>query len=317
MSQIELEILKQGGETPRVISASFFTMKDAYRLFDKYTSHLKSFCRVTNILGFCTRIYTDDTGKDIALEVASKYPHVSVIHYNCPQFREGDGHVGTFGTMVRFLPLFEKLELVWVSDIDIPADWLNPRRIKIMDNVGAQVSFMTMLCYQNKPYGRHHTVLAGTIISRIQFPKQMLTKFLNKVLEGGFHDTIEELNETNKIRKKAPSTFPYGTDEIFTNTSFYDSLIRHNIKCVISKYYERAGVYLAFNGLLTPKEDQLFTKYYHTLKLEYIPKIKHILTTRIPQLVPKYPCLQEVLDILPTLGNSMSKTFVVQGKELN
>jgi len=317
MSQIELRVLKQGVETPKVISASFFTMKDAYRHFEKYTSHLKTFCRITNIRGFCTRIYTDDTGKDIALQVASKYNHVSVIHFNCPAFREEEGHVGTFGTMVRFLPLFEELELVWVSDIDVPEDYLNPNRIKNMDNAGAQLSFMTMLCYQNKPYGRQYTVLAGTIISRIQFPKQMLTKFLNKVLEGGFHDIIEELNETNKIRKKVPSKFPYGTDEIFTNTSFYNLLVRHNIKCLVTKYYERAGVYLAFNGLLSKKEEELFSQYYHTLKIGYIPQIKHILKTRLPQLVPKYPCLQEILDILPELRNSMTKTYVVQGKELN
>jgi len=51
-----------------------------------------------------------------------------VIHFNCPEFREGEGHTGTFGTFPRFLPLFEKdLELVWVTDIDVIQSYLNPK----------------------------------------------------------------------------------------------------------------------------------------------------------------------------------------------
>jgi len=317
MSQIELRVLKQGLETPNVISASFFTMKDAYRQFENYTSNLKSFCIKSNIPGFCTRIYTDDTGKDIALEVASKYPHISVIHFNCPEFREDSGHVGTFGTIVRFLPLFEKgLDLVWVSDIDIPTYYLDPKRVQHMDSTGVQVSFITFLCYQNKPYGRKYTVLAGTIISRIQFPKQILTKFLNKVIDGGFHHTIEELNENNKVKKKLPSKFPYGTDEIFTNTSFYDYILRHDIKCLVFKDYSRAGIYLGLNGLLTDKEKDMFVHYYHSLNPDYVPKLKQIIKIKLPQLIPQYPCLQEVLDVLPQLRTSLFKSYVVTGKEL-
>jgi hypothetical protein len=318
MSQIELRVLKQGLETPNVISASFFTMTDAYRKFEQYIANLKNFCKLSAIPGFCTRIYTDDSGQEVALQVAGAYSHVSVIHFNCPEFRENVGHVGTFGTIVRFLPLFEKgLDLVWVSDIDIPAEYLNSKRVQNMDNVGAQVSFITFLCYQNKPYGRKYTILAGTILSRITFPKQMLTRFLNKVLKEGFNDTIDKLNEVNKIKNKVSSKFPYGTDEIFTNTSFYDYIVRHDIKCLVPKDYSRAGVYLGFNGLLSEKEKDLFVRYYRTLNPDYVPKLKQIIKTKLPELVPQYPCLQEVLDVLPQLRTSLFKSYVVTGKELD
>jgi hypothetical protein len=318
MSQIELRILKQGLETPNVISVSFFTMNDAYRKFDQYTANLKNFCKLSAIPGFCTRIYTDDSGQDVAVDVAEKYPHVSVIHFNCPEFREDVGHVGTFGTIARFLPLFEKgLDIVWVSDIDIPANYLDPKRVTNMDDAGAQVSFITFLCYQNKPYGRNYTILAGTILSRITFPKQMLTRFLTKILNQGFNDTIEKLNEVNNIKNKVPSKFPYGTDEIFTNTSFYDYIVRHDIKCLVPKDYSRAGVYLGFKGLLTEKEKDLFTRYYRTLNPDYVSKLKQIIKTKLPELVPQYPCLKEVLDVLPQLRTSLFKSYVVKGKELD
>jgi len=107
MSQIEIRVLKQGTATPKVYSVSFFTMKDAYRKFERYEQSLKSFCRLSDSDGFCVRIYTDDSGSEIAMKVAEKYAHVSVYHFNCPPFREEVGHIGLFGTLIRFLPLFE------------------------------------------------------------------------------------------------------------------------------------------------------------------------------------------------------------------
>jgi hypothetical protein len=264
------------------------------------------------------RIYTDDTGLDFSLELAEKYPHVSVYYFSCPAFRDGEGHVGTFGTVVRFLPLFEKdLDVVWVSDIDIPNDYLNPKKLQLMEKAGASVSFQTFLCYENKPYGRKYTILAGTFISKIKFQKQMLTRFLNKVLEGKFSHTVEQLNEVNSIKNKAPSKFPYGTDEIFMNTAIYDSLVRHNVKCVIPKDYSRVGVYLGFNNLIFEKDKELFVRYYRTLNSDYVPKLKSIIKSKLPELVGKYPCLQEALDVLPDLRTSLFKTYVVEGKELD
>ena len=108
MSQIEIQILKQGTETKKVISGSFFTMKDAYRHKEKYITYLTKFCIFSNKPGFCSRIYTDDSGKKEALQIAELHSHVSVYHFNCPEFREEVGHIGVFGTLIRFLPLFEE-----------------------------------------------------------------------------------------------------------------------------------------------------------------------------------------------------------------
>ena len=317
MSQIELRILKQGLETHKIISASFFTMKDAYRKLAVYESNLKHFSRISQLPGFCVRLYTDDSGEEIALRVTEKYDHITVIHYNCPDFREEVGHVGTFGTIVRFLPLFEPHELVWVSDIDIPADYLEPYHIKDMETAKADVHFRTFLCYDTKVYGRHYTIAAGTIISKIKFPKQILTKFLNKLADGGLNDTIERLNVANLPRKKAPSKIPYGIDEVFTNTTFYDYMIRHEIRCLVIKDYASAGLYLRYRDLLTEGEIRIFERYYTKFEKELVPRMKYILSKKLPQIVDEKPCLKEILDLMPTIRSSFMKLYVVTGKQLD
>lgn len=317
MSQIELRTLKQGLETHKIISASFFTMTDAYRKLAVYESNLKHFSRISQLPGFCVRLYTDDSGQDIALRVTEKYDHITVIHFNCPEFREEVGHVGTFGTIVRFLPLFEPHELVWVSDIDIPADYLEPYHIKDMETAKADVHFRTFLCYDTKVYGRHYTIAAGTIISKIKFPKQILTKFLNKLADGGLSETIERLNTANLPRKKTPSKIPYGIDEVFTNTVFYDYMIRHDIRCLVIKDYASAGLYLRYRDLLTEGEVRIFERYYTKFEKELVPRMKYILSKKLPQIVGEKPCLQEILDLMPTIRSSFMKLYVVKGKELD
>jgi len=317
MSQIEIRVLKQGTATPKVYSASFFTMKDAYRSFERYEQSLKSFCRLTDSDGFCTRIYTDDSGSEIALRVAEKYPHVTVLHFNCQPFREEVGHVGTFGTFARFLPLFEAgLEVVWVSDIDLPQVVFDIKRVRHMDAVKAQVYYRTYVCYEEKVYGRHYTIAAGTIISRVTFPRQILTKFLNKLIEGRLDDTIKRLNEYN-IPNKPESSFPYGMDEVFTNTTLYEWLIRHNVKCIVLKDFTTASWWLHKKGVLKDNEKKVFEYYYSSNSPKLVPTMKKILLKYLPRYVDEKQCFGEMLKVLPRLKNEFFTYHILQGEQLD
>jgi len=317
MSQIEIRILKQGEATKKVYSVCFFTMKSAYRKFEMYQANLKHFSRLTNVDGFCVRIYTDNTGQDIALQVAEKYPHVSVYHFNCPDFREDEGHIGTFGTLVRFLPLFEEgLDIVWVSDIDITPPMIDPKRVHDLDKANAQVQFRTYLCYEEKIYARRYTIAAGTIISRITFPRQILTKFINKLKDGGFDDMIEKANVQNvKTGQTIRSKVPYGIDEMFTNMTFYNWLIRHNVKCLVLKDYTFAMWTLAQEKLVSRKEIQLHFTYHHSNAPHLAEILKKIYAKKLPLVVGKHPCVQELIDMLPTM-KSFYIYRVAKGSEL-
>lgn len=178
MSQIEISILKQGIPSRKVLTCCFFTVGEAYRDFKQYIGNLRRFAIDSEQLtDFEVRIYTDDTGKDYALEIAAPYPRISVLHYNCPAFRDGKGHSGMFGTLVRFLPMFEDLDIAWCSDIDIPRHYLDPTVLRQMSNQKTDIYINTFICYERKAWARRNTIVVNKFITKIQFPRALLTRF--------------------------------------------------------------------------------------------------------------------------------------------
>ena len=318
MSQIETTVIKQGTKSANVISGSFFSMKDAYRPLSAYEGSLTHFFKLCVVMtGFEVRIYTDNSGKDIVLKLSEKYPNVSVILFDCPDFREDVGHKGTFGTLVRFLPLFEAgLKTVWISDIDIVANFLDETILKKFNDSKAEFRFRTVICYDQKVYGRHWTILAGTMISKITFPRQILTKFLNKLKDGGLSKIVDDLNDASKDRRPN-SEIPYGIDEVFTNSVMYEYLIRHNIKCLIQKDFQSGSYYyLRYQGHISKQEIILFERYYAKNESFLIPRMKKILERDLPKAIEDRPCLKELYDTLDSFKTSFLKYYVVQGKEL-
>jgi hypothetical protein len=309
MSQIETEIVKQGTPSRKVLSCSFFTMHDAYRNVARYEKNLVKFLKQKNQLkGFETRIYTDKTGLETVLKVATD-PDVTVIKFNCAEFREGNGHVGTFGTLVRFLPLFEDLDTVWVTDIDIPDRYLAPSSL-VPD---ADIQLGTYLCYNRKVYGRKYTILAGKLISRVRFSKSLLTNFIHKVHSGDFNETIKELNNAN-IRKPS-SKFPYGMDEVFMNTSFYDSIRRHDLRCQVTKIFNVLNL-LKYNTPITKDEEEIILDGYLRPSYKNVKKVKDTYLKLIPYALEKYPCLQDFIDNKDKMNNFLELYLWVDGKDM-
>jgi hypothetical protein len=311
MSQIEINVLKQGTVHPKVITCSFFTMKDAYRSYEKYERHLQKFLHQVKhyLKNFEVRIYTDDTGKDFALKVA-KDPNVSVLHFDCPEFREGEGHVGTFGTLVRLLPFFEEHDLVWSSDIDIPDNYLS------LDFSTGDFKIDTYLCYDRKVYGRKYTILAGKFMSKTQLPRALLTRFLNKVLDGDYNEQRDALNAKNKF--KPPSTFPYGMDELFLNYPVYDWIKRRDYSVNITIDFSNS----VLNYMIkehSPQDYDVFYQYYMTKDKKYIPKLKEVFKKHVHLGLEKYPCLEllkEKLKDPKSFKNDFDVKSLIKSSEL-
>lgn len=291
MSQIDTKVLKQGTQYPKIISCSFFTMKDSYRDFGKYQRHLQNFLYQVKkfFKDFEVRIYTDDTGSEFSLKAAEKYPDVSVIHFDCPQFREGGGHVGTFGTLPRFLPLFEDHQLVYISDIDIPDNYFE-KKINPQD-----FTIYTQICYTRKVYGRKYTILAGSFASRVQIPRALLTRFLNKVSKGDYEEQRDGLNSANKY--KPPSPFPYGMDELFLNWPVYDWIKKGDYSINANTDYADP-VLVNIIKIESPKDDEVAYNYYKTGELRYLHKLKEVFKKHIHLGLEKYPCLKLLEDKL-------------------
>jgi len=323
-SNLEITILKQGIRSKQVLSCSFFTMKDAYRPVEQYEKNLQRFLHQKKQLkGFETRIYTDDSGKEFALKAAKKDPTVSVYHFNFQPMRETVGHIGTFGTFVRFLPLFEAgLKTVWVTDVDVPSYYLDPSILSDAKRAKVDFCYRTFVCYDEprfKVYARPYTILAGTMISFHTFPIELFNQYLHQLENPSksLQHMFDKLNEQNTFLGKPYSNIPYGFDEIFTNGILYDYLIDHSLQCYILKDYEYAKNILKWNKFLTEEDLQVFLKYYKERSLSTFKQAKEIYREKLPLLGTKYASIVHMVKILDTFKTSFLKTFVKTGKELD
>lgn len=309
MSQIEIKILKQGTDLKKVISVSFFTMKDAYRAVRQYRNSLINFLNHVSKKRpeFSVRVYTDDSAKDECMRIAKDFPNVSVYHFNLPELREEIGHIGTFGTFARFLPLFEKdLDIVWVSDIDIPEHWLE----KVPTS---EFNYKTNICYDRKVYGRKYTILAGTVVSRITFPKQLITRFINRLIKGDFAEIVSKLNDG----RKPDSKIPYGIDEVFMNSSIYNYLVNHDIKVQVTKnFLQGLDTFIMHSKQLTLVEEDALRLYYTFQRESNFDKVKKIVEKYIDWAVSQRACFGETSELMDTFKSSFEKVYVLKGSEL-
>ena len=329
-NELEIKVLKQGIKSDKVLSCSYFTASDAYRKVEKYQKSLIRFLFFKNqFKDFETRIYTDDTTKDFALEISKNDPLVSVYHFNFPPLREKNGvssgprgHIGTFGTFVRFLPLFEVgLKIVCVSDIDIPWNYLEQSILSNPIKSNAQFSYRSFVCYENRLYGRSYSILAGTMLSFITFPIEIFNKFLNDLVNpiDKLKKDIEELNKQNKslFYNYKETRIPYGIDEVFTNQILYNYLILKNIRCYILKDYSYAGVYLRLENLITPAEHELIYNYEYKPTQKNFNELKKVYEKKVPMIIDKHPCLNDMLSNMDKMKTSFVIPLIKTGKELD
>lgn len=322
MSQIKIKVLKQGIPSSRVISCVFFTMSSAYKDFSKYAYQLRLMLKNSRVVkGFETRIYTDDTGAEIAVHESEPYSHVSVYHFDCPAFREGKGHTGTFGTLVRFLPLFEEgLETVWISDIDVnyKKGWFSNDLVKLASRYDVFVE--NRICYERRPWnvGKKYPFVAYRLIFNVTFPKRMLTHYINKLIDGSYSKIIGEINDYN-VRKPRNDKFPYGMDEYFTNVVLYDYIKRKNMSCLVHKDYDLSGWFLHGDTQLNQREKDIIQKAVTHETKENIEKAKTVYKKYIPIFIskdPKLSCFKEVEDNLHHFKHELGLWFSVSGKDL-
>lgn len=315
-----IKILKQGLRKNKVLSCSFFTMKDAYRKFDTYKANLKKFIHDANELSdFEIRIYTDDTGAEYAMQISNDNQQVSVYHYNSPEFREGTGHVGVFGAFMRMLPLFEDHEIVWISDIDAFPGYLNPELPKQLIQQNCDVFLGTQVCYSNKDwFHNQYRIYAGHFISRLRFPSGNMTRFLNKVLNDEYAEDIQKINAYNSKMKgiQEKIKFPYSLDEVFIDRYLYPYMQKHARYLILQINYLPMR-HLRHKTPITKEELKLLLEYFHkNYPVKMFKQVKHIVEKYLPALLDDYPCLQETYDNLKYLKDKFVINTVIPANEL-
>jgi hypothetical protein len=270
MVTIELKTIKSLSTNIKydiLLSCSLFMMKEAYRKFPEYVmSFMNWFPRIPR--NTCVRMYIDDSvleNKEFQKILDMKSPNLEIVQYYCKEFFDEDSmvikskmkiasksksvisrpidtvfpkgyHDGTFGSIIRLLPLFEKpanVKYIWITDTDMPIKVFNYKFIKAMQENNAKVFYYSKSCY-DKPWseGINYPIGAGRIImsSKVDLNKGNFTRFLNDVAKGKYQtifDSIKKYYEGTFRDFNNIKLFPYGFDELFTNKYLYPIFKQH------------------------------------------------------------------------------------------
>jgi len=249
----------------KIISCSIFTMKSSYRGFDKYIDGLDSMISYfkQKLPDFKIRLYFDSKLHDTF--IIDKYmneEYLQLAEYKCNKFIKNDYHIGTFGTLVRFIPLYkasdEQLDIVIVSDVDIKKS-LNfyYNYFKLFINSDNDMTFINMVNYKyyypplfvNKNID--NVALATVGIRNPSYDISQLTSFMDEVIEEKkYKNVTDKLYNIKKghIRFKnnidIARPFIYGIDEYFINRIFLDNYFINNKKIACLILRDKASSYV-------------------------------------------------------------------------
>lgn len=254
-----------------LLSTSFFYLEKSYKSSQRYIDGiLKIIEFVEQNKYYVLRIYYD---KSIFFN--PKYTElfdkiktnnlVELCEYSCSQFIQSKPfHIGTFGTLLRFLPLFEKShwEVIYILDIDDA----NYGYIKLyVDNLVA--SEKKFYFYNLEDYGKKYlnqfnnkfgdAIIANIYVKNHRFDIKIFTNFLDWITKSNkLFMMIENLNKNSYAFKNSPKDIvqTYGLDEYFLNINLINTLNKKDIGWIKENLY-----FDYFIGkLINKKNDQLF-----------------------------------------------------------
>lgn len=234
-----------------LISLVIFRMLDEYREFEKYLYHFNLLIRhlVNNTYDFDIRVYFDDScHKDIESYI-TEFKEIEFYKFNYPPLRLGKHHNGTFGALVRLLPIFEtedKYDYIYVDDIDIPIEWVNWEIVDFIfkNNVD---TYLYSLSGSNKPWSNiSNTYIAYPLITRIKLPKTIFDDFISGLSGDKYNKIVEKIlnYRTTEYFYNYKVKVPYGMDKYFLNNIIYNDLCKGNTYTKLSHDPTRIFRYL-------------------------------------------------------------------------
>ena len=254
-----------------IISCTLFRMKDGYKNEYKYYDGLKIF--VDNFQkifpDFYFRLYYDDSVLDYEtpkkinntkklwtplFDKMKKNKKIQLVKYEMKDFKiDKLHHNGVIGTMTRFYPMFDipenkNIKCVIIADIDVTNYVLQMLKLNYNKMIKAKVDFfyLTRNCYElqdrfqilTKIFNIKFPILAGTILSKIKFPLNLIDDFFYCVVNNtdnkcDYYKIFNTLEMSNIYKRKEKiNEIKYGIDELFTlllKKYLYKNKIKHMI----------------------------------------------------------------------------------------
>lgn len=260
-----------------LLSASLFYLKNSYKNVGRYINGLTQILRfLDKNKDFALRLYYDNSifdNKEYTkmYKILKNNKNVDLVNYKCCKFtNDNNCHVGTFGTLIRLLPMFDvsdKYEYICIIDIDDP----NYQYLKLLVNkiskINKNVFPFTFPDYSNRylnlfdnKFG--NTIISNMIIKNYKFDIQLLYDFLDSLLkDNNMYDKIHKINLLffdNFIDNDVLKT--YGIDEYFINKYLINDLNENQIHFIVEPYYFD----YFFDNLIILKNDNDILKRYLT-----------------------------------------------------
>lgn len=250
------------------ISVSLFKMADPYRNFNKYVTRFLEWIYKIPSYSFI-RLYTDEASlmsKEFQTIIDKEIEHLEIFIYDYPEFKVSkvksyDFHDGTFGTLMRFLPLWDKdiwkkykIDFIWVSDVDIYPGFLNTDILDLMKSEKANVSYYSKACYSRPwvPETMNFSIGAGKIIftKKVEVSEYKFNRFLKDILAGKYKwlkneikNYYRSINDEKTLKSIIKSRYiTYGFDEYYCNVILYSDiqdyklLVQYNLDLKVLKF---------------------------------------------------------------------------------
>jgi hypothetical protein len=273
----------------KIVSTVFFKMKDSgYKPFSRYMMGIKYLANTIKKLlpDFVLRLFIDDTiyRDSNIMDYLNNIKDIQLVHYSCQNFIANGFHRGTFGTLVRFFPMFDfknnDADHVIITDID----WHNDRNvenrmriIRTYNNLKKNKKLNNLHVFIDSSFthmGKLYTYLKKLkMIAPMIIAAEILStvKTNHKILET----YLLELDKTNKIcsnysqdidylcKKSKNKKFVFGIDEYFLNNVFIQYLEENKLEFGIRIHFTMTNIiyYKLFKNYDTNKlSDELSEK---------------------------------------------------------
>lgn len=242
-----------------LLSASLFYLKNSYKSAQRYVNGILKIIEFINYHDdYCFRLYYDqsvfmyDKYSEL-MKFLKTIKKVELYEYSCSKFKcSKTSHIGTFGSMVRFMPLFEKTkdehwELVYIIDVDDSNYCYIDMYVKSLMRAGSKKKFYfyDFENYKYKYMGKlnnkfDNVVLANIFVKNYLFDIKILVNYLDLLLKSDdIYNMLNEINNESAIVKKSNNLVikTYGLDEYFLNKYLIEMINEEQIGWITESFY--------------------------------------------------------------------------------
>lgn len=237
-----------------LLTTSFFYLENSYKSSYKYHNGLKKIIEfIETNEEYYLRIYYDETiflnykYRDLYHKIKTN-KKIELFQYTCLNFiKKNPFHIGTFGTLIRFLPLFEKSDyyIIYIIDIDdgdyeyikLYVDKLSNSDKKFIFNSWKNYGERYLNQFDNK---FSNTTIANIFVKNYRFNLKIFTNFFELLTKSNeIFNKIENINNQFESFKNVNYQIKktYGIDEYFLNIYLINTLESKDIGWIKEDYY--------------------------------------------------------------------------------